>query len=122
MLDPGRRKPPVRESRHPPPVEAMPLAALAQVPAPVTDDFRAEAGHDLAVGRYREVREVPADDTAEPSPLLRNGVVSTTFQGHVDGLERRSHSLRVGMAGPQKKAPPGLPAQMGEPHKSERSP
>ena len=53
MLDPGRRKPPVRESRHPPPVEAMPLAALAQVPPPVTNE---EDMLDLTYGVSRTSR------------------------------------------------------------------
>ena len=48
----------------------MPLAALAQVPTPVADDLRAESGDDGAVRRHREVREVPADDAAQPSSLV----------------------------------------------------
>lgn len=67
----------------------------------LADDFRAEPGDDHAVGRHREVREVPADDAAQPSSLLRNGIMPATLQVQVDGLEPRPHSLRVGVTGQQ---------------------
>jgi hypothetical protein len=86
----------------------MPLAALAQVPTPVADDLRTEPSHDLTVRRYGKVLEVPADDAAEPFPLYWHRVVSTTFQGHIDALERRPHSLRIGVTGHD---PPRLPCR-----------
>src|SRR5436190_662317 len=101
MLDPRRRDPSVCQSPHPFPVEAMPLAALAQVPPPVANDLRAEPGDDLAVGRDREVREVPTDDAAEPLALLWYRVMPTTLEGQTDGLERRPHPLGVGTTGQQ---------------------
>src|SRR4051812_42855409 len=108
MLDLRRWQPAISQASHPPPVEAMPLATLTQVPAPVADDFRAEPGHDLAVRRHREVREVPSDDAAEPLPLYWHGVMPTTFQGEVDRLERRPHPLWVGMARQQELTAPRL--------------
>src|SRR5436190_1389905 len=96
------------------------MESTRELPRPVANDLRAEPGDDLAVGRDREVREVPTDDAAEPLALFWYRVMPTTRQGHTDRLERHPHPLGAGATGQQEPTEPRPPADVDEPEEGER--
>ena len=98
----------------------MTMASLAQVAAPHANHFAAKPPNGPAVGRHREVPEVPADDTTEPFSLFIDRVMPPASHRLLHGLKRHTHSLWVATSGQQKAAPTRRPASVEESEKTKR--
>lgn len=72
VKDAGRRDPVVRQALHSLPRHAVPLTPAPKRMEPGTGDLEAEAAHAAPVRRDRMIRQVAADDGADPFALYGN--------------------------------------------------
>lgn len=82
---------------------------------PVAGDLRAECGNRMPVGGNTVIRGVPTYDGAEPSPLLRDGLVAAAQYLGLDLMQRGRHSLPLRLPPQEKPSRPRAPTEMGEP-------
>ena len=75
MKDVGRWQEFCREFRHPVPGSVIALAALYERAPPEIDYIVPEGPEAFAVGRYRVIREVSANDLSQPLTLERDWFV-----------------------------------------------
>ena len=78
---------PVDVRLHAGPGQPAALAAAAEPPDPANDDVVPERGQRSGVRRHRKVREVPAENRAEPPALLVDAGVHVSAQFRFDLTE-----------------------------------
>jgi hypothetical protein len=97
--DTRSREPCVSNRYHSFPGEfAVALTAATKYSQPTSRDLIPKRRKCPKIGRHREVVEVPADNTAQPPPDYRDGLIHAPTYFPCDRLELRRHPI-----------PPGLP-------------
>src|SRR5208337_3808796 len=102
------------------PVEAVALAALAQLSSPQAGQPVPKGPQAVEVSRYRVVVEVALHDRPEPLSRLRNRIVPTLPELLLNFLQLPPQSLGDRLPLHGKLPPPVLPADMREAQKVER--
>jgi len=121
VKDTGRRDPVVRQALHSLPRHAAPLTPASKRMEPVAGDLNAEAAHATPVRGDRVIREVTANDCADPLTLHGHGKMTSFPQLLTDLLQLCSHSRLRGVPVQQELSGLGLPADVREPRSSKTS-
>ena len=102
------------------PVEAVALAALAQLGSPQPGQPVAKEPQAVEVSRYRMVVEVALDDRPEPLARVRNRIMPTLAKLLLEFLQLPPQALADRFPLHGKLPPPVLPADVREAQKVER--
>ena len=102
------------------PVEAMALAALAQLGSPQPGQPVAKESQAVEVSRYRMIVEVALHDRPEPFARVRNRIMPTLPELLLKFLQLPPQALADRLPLHGKLPPPVLPADMREAQKVER--
>jgi hypothetical protein len=97
MQHAGWRKPPLLEYLHSFPCHAVTLTPAPQGAEPQTADLGAKSTHGVTVRRHSMVGEVSSHNLAEPTPLFRDGLMSSTLHLDFHLAQLRSHPLLYGV-------------------------
>jgi hypothetical protein len=120
MKDVGRWQELCRELRHPVPGSVIALAALYERAPPEIDYIVPEGPEASAVGRYRVIREVSANDLSQPLTLERDWFVHAPPQLFFDRSQPCPHPVAAGLPFELEGAPAGPAADVSEPKEVER--
>jgi len=88
----------------------------------VPDDLGAEGVQRLLVARHAVIVGVPAQDAGKPASLLGDGLVATSQQLALKGVQLHPRPFRVGDAFEHEPPLPGLPADVREAEELEPAP
>ena len=120
MQNARSKQPAVREFTQTVPVEAVALAALAQLSSPQSGQPVPKGPQAVEVSRYRVIVEVALHDRPEPLARWRHRIVPTPPELRLDFLQLPPQALADRLALHGKVPLPVLPADMREANKVKR--